>query len=70
MQANRRNQSFWNGRLGVRFLILTNKPLKIADASGALVGRYVLLTLQNSFYGKEDRRLTEKLLTELPGILN
>jgi putative DNA primase/helicase len=30
----------------------------------------VVLQLRNSFYGKEDHELTDKLVTELPGILN
>jgi putative DNA primase/helicase len=67
---NRKNQSFWSGQLRVRFLIMTNTPPRIADASGALVSRYVVLTLHETFYGREDRELTDKLLTELPGILN
>ena len=67
---NRKNKSFWTGRLFVRFLILTNELPRIADASGALASRFILLVLQRSFYGKEDPELTEKLLAELPGILN
>src|SRR5262249_48111596 len=31
---------------------------------------FILLVLRKSFYGREDTKLTEKLLTELPGILN
>ncbi len=40
------------------------------DASTAVISRFIVLQLSNSFYGKEDTFLTEKLLTELPGILN
>ena len=54
----------------MRFLILTNELPRIADASGALASRFVVLQLRNSFYGKEDHELTDKLVTELPGILN
>jgi putative DNA primase/helicase len=67
---NRKYQSFWSGRLLVRFLILTNELPRIADASGALASRFVVLLLTKSFLGKEDLTLTDKLLTELPGILN
>jgi putative DNA primase/helicase len=56
--------------LQVRFLILSNELPGIADASGALASRFVLLTLENSFYGKEDLDLADKLIGELPGILN
>jgi putative DNA primase/helicase len=41
-----------------------------ADASGALASRFIVITLQRSFYGKEDLGLTERLLGELPGIFN
>lgn len=60
----------WNGKLGTRFIIMTNELPRIADASGALASRFIVLTMTNSFYGREDRSLTGHLLTELPGILN
>ena len=53
-----------------RFLILSNELFRLADASGALASRFILLMLTKSFYGREDHNLTEKLMTELPGILN
>jgi putative DNA primase/helicase len=70
LTIDRKYREPWTGRLNVRFLILTNELPRIADASGALASRFVLLTLTESFYGKEDQDLTQKLLTELPGILN
>jgi putative DNA primase/helicase len=66
----RKNKTDWVGRLLVRFMILTNEIPRLADPSGALSGRFVILVLTRSFYGNEDPRLTEKLLAELPGILN
>jgi putative DNA primase/helicase len=60
----------WTGRLQVRFLILSNELPQLADASGALARRFIVLTLTNSFYGREDHGLLNRLLTELPGILN
>ena len=47
-----------------------NELFRLADASGALASRFILLMLTKSFYGQEDRNLTKKLMTELPGILN
>ena len=67
---DRKYRDPWTGRLNVRFLLLTNELPRIADASGALASRFVVLTLTKSFYGEEDTELTEKLLPELPGILN
>jgi putative DNA primase/helicase len=49
---------------------MTNKPPRIADASGALVSRYVVLTMTESFYGREQTDLTDELYQEMPGILN
>jgi len=70
LTIDRKYREPWTGCLGVRFLILTNELPRIADASGALASRFVVLQLRNSFYGKEDHELTDKLVTELPGILN
>ena len=66
----RKNNTDWSGRLSARFMLLTNEVPRLADASGALAGRFVTLVLTRSFYDKEDPDLTDKLLTELPGILN
>jgi len=60
----------WTGRLGVRFILLSNELPRIADASGALASRFIVWTLTESFYGKEDHGLTDRLLSELPAILN
>lgn len=68
--VDRKFKEPWTGKLGVRFLIISNELPRITDASGALASRFVVITLCNSFYGREDHALTEKLLLELPGILN
>lgn len=60
----------WTGRLPVRFMIMTNELPRLADASGALASRFVVLTMEQSFFGKEDRGLSSRLDGELPGILN
>src|SRR5262249_35451805 len=41
----------------------------LGDASGALAGRFLILRLAASWYGKEDTGLTARLLAERPGIL-
>ena len=60
----------WNGKLTTRFLLMTNELPRIEDASGALASRFLVLTLHESFYGREDHGLFERFLPELPGILN
>lgn len=57
-------------RLPVRFTIMTNELPNLADASGAIVRRMLLLEMTESFLGREDRKLDAKLSGELPGILN
>jgi putative DNA primase/helicase len=58
-----------NQKLAVRFVILTNEPPKLRDASGALASRFVVLKLTRSFLGEEDMDLTKKLMVERCGIL-
>lgn len=68
--VDRKFQAAWTGRLGVRFLIMSNELPRLSDASGALASRFLVLTMTKSFYGNEDRSLANRLVTELPGILN
>jgi putative DNA primase/helicase len=60
----------WNGKLSSRFLLLANELPRIGDVSGALASRFVILVLKRSFYGHEDLGLYDRLVTELPSILN
>lgn len=58
-------------RLPTRFVFLSNELPKLKDASGALVGRFLLpRPLVRSYYENEDTTLTSKLLEERAGILN
>jgi putative DNA primase/helicase len=68
--VQRKNKPDWNGRLNVRFLILSNEVPQLTDASATIASRMVALRFKKSFYGHEDKNLDEALLTELPGILN
>jgi putative DNA primase/helicase len=70
LTIDRKFLSAWTGRLPVRFLVFTNELPRLSDASGALASRFVVLTMEHSFLGKEDRGLGNRLLGELPGILN
>jgi putative DNA primase/helicase len=49
---------------------MTNELPRLVDASGALVSRFIVLKLTESFYGREDLGLLKRLLPELPAILN
>jgi putative DNA primase/helicase len=70
MTINRKNEKSWTGRLAVRAMMMSNDLPSFIDPSGALAGRLMLVEFSESFYGREDRRLMNNLLQELPGILN
>jgi putative DNA primase/helicase len=66
----RKFQPDFTGRLPVRFVLMSNELPALADASGALASRFIILSLTESFYGREDHLLFDRLRSELPGILN
>jgi putative DNA primase/helicase len=70
LSVDRKFKEAWHGKLGTRFMILTNELPSFSDGAGALSGRFIVLNLTNSFFGNEDAHLIDKLAQELPGILN
>lgn len=56
-------------RLPTRMMFLSNELPKLADSSGALSSRFLILRFTETFIGREDIGLTNKLKAELPGIL-
>lgn len=68
--VSRKNRVAWHGYLGVRFMMMSNDPPNFRDASGALAYRMMQLHFEQTFAGKEDLTLTDKLIKELPGIFN
>lgn len=69
IEINRKYADSIQGRLPVRFVVISNSVPEIHDVSGALASRFVKLQLSKSFAGREDWRLEVKLLRELPAIL-
>jgi putative DNA primase/helicase len=57
-------------RLTTRFLIMSNELPALADSSGALASRFIILRMTKSFLGKEDHGLEERLNAEIPQIVN
>lgn len=66
----RKNREDWHGKLGVRFMAMSNDVPTFKDASTALANRMIHIEFTRSFLGREDPGLTDRLLGELPGILN
>ena len=70
IRANRKYQQPWTGHLGVRFMILSNETPRLINRSGALANRMTHIRFGVSFAGREDIGLEDRLLAELPAILN
>jgi putative DNA primase/helicase len=70
ISANRKNMVFWEGQLQTRFLVLSNELPHFIDSSAALISRFIVVQFTQSWLGKEDPSLEERLGLELPGILN
>jgi putative DNA primase/helicase len=60
----------WSGQLTARLVLFSNELARLQDDSGALPGRFITWRMQQSFKGREDPNLTDKLLAERPGMLN
>jgi putative DNA primase/helicase len=70
LTVNRKFRDQWTGKLPCRLHIVSNELPRFDDASSAVVGRVVMLMLTESWLGREDHALEDKLRTELSGILN
>jgi putative DNA primase/helicase len=68
--VNRKRRDRWNGRLPTRLMLFSNELQKLSDASAAIVSRFLVLRMTKSWLGQEDVGLPDRLLGELPGILN
>lgn len=70
LTIDRKNMAPVTARLTTRIMLLSNELPRLSDSSGALASRFLILILRESHLGREDTKLTERLLAELPGILN
>lgn len=71
VSIEKKNKGIYSARLTTRFLLVSNELPKMTDESGALRSRVILLRLFNSVdEARRDPQLADKLLMELPGILN
>jgi putative DNA primase/helicase len=70
IDVDRKHLKAWTGKLPTRLVVLSNELPRFGDASGAIAHRFIVLVQTVSFLGREDSRLTSKLLGELPGIMN
>ncbi|MGL5168975.1 MAG: phage/plasmid primase, P4 family [Afipia sp.] len=68
--VDRKFASAWHGKLPTRLAIFTNELPSLNDGAGALAGRFILINLSCSFFGREDTSLSNKISGEMSGILN
>ena len=68
--VNRKRRDRWNGKLPTRLMLFSNELQKLSDTSAAIIGRILVLRMTESWLGREDIGLLDRLLGELPGVLN
>lgn len=66
---DRKHQALWIGRLGCRFMVMTNELPRLGDASGALASRFLILRTSQSWLGREDLGLEDRIRSDMAGIL-
>ncbi len=70
LDVDRKYRDVVMAKIPARLTIVSNELPRLAESSGALSARIIILRLTESWLGKEDPGLTTKLLEELPGILH
>jgi putative DNA primase/helicase len=70
VSVQRKTLTSWKGHLPGRIVIVSSNLPDFGSHVTALAARLLVVPYEVSFLGREDKKLTEKLLTELPGILN
>lgn len=67
---SRKHRRNWDGSLSTSLIAASNTIPRMPDNGGAVSSRLEVIRTRKSFIGHEDAHLGERLMTELPGILN
>lgn len=70
ISVKRKHKKPWTGRLPTRLMIAANHFLDLPDLDGAIQARLIAFEMTESFVGREDHDLDDKLKAELPAIFN
>lgn len=62
LTIDRKYRDPWTGQLPTRFVVISNELPRFGDASGAIAHRFVALTLEHSWLGRENPNLTAELI--------
>jgi phage/plasmid-associated DNA primase len=65
LELERKYLCSWIGKLSARVVMFSNELIKFQDDSGALPSRFIVWEMKQSFKGREDLDLTNKLLAVL-----
>ncbi|MER6157527.1 phage/plasmid primase, P4 family [Streptomyces sp. NPDC001868] len=69
IQIDRKNREAFDGVLNTRIMLMSNETLSLPDPSGALPNRFITVEFKQSFLGREDLGLLDRLFKEVPAIL-
>jgi putative DNA primase/helicase len=69
ISVDKKHRDPYTGPIPARIVYLSNEVPIFQDPSGAMADRFIILQFVNSWLGKEDTHLTDKLMEELPGIM-
>jgi putative DNA primase/helicase len=70
LTINRKYHEQISTKMPTRMHLISNEMPRLTDASGAIIGRFIVLLLERSWLGKEDHELEDRVCEQLPGILN
>lgn len=70
IDIDRKYRAVWTGKLPTRLMMLSNELPNFGDSSGVIARRFIVLNFTRSWLGQEDSTLLDRLVAELPGILN
>lgn len=68
VDVNPKNKPIITVKLGTRVMMLSNSLPAFVDDSDAIKSRFMIIRLTESFYGREDTGLLDRLCDELPSI--
>jgi len=69
LTIDRKYRPAWTGKLSTRLILMSNEMPRLSDASNAITNRYIVLPMRKTFLGCEDHGLLDRLMRELPAIL-
>jgi putative DNA primase/helicase len=70
VSLGRKYKDHWEGRLAIKFILISNDVPNLGDTSNVLPSRFIKVHFRKTFANVEDVDLPRHLCAELPGIAN